>query len=456
MRVRYRDAGGTSTPRSSASPAAWRGWASRSSPARRRSRSRRSCASASAGPVRGRGRWRRALPPGGRRRGARRRGHRARPGHGALRDLPVPAGALGRARSRSGDRGHAPAPHTDRARARSSRRSRSGSRPPGARPRTSSPPRSPRRRRPTSRSSSSAPPRPSRARASTAATSRCPAPRTSSSAASRRPTRAPSWSSTRARRSLLPWRDEVAAVLLTWFGGQEFGAALADVLLGDAEPGGRLPTTWPAREEDVPGAVDDAGRRRASVPRGAHIGYRAWARGDAAPAYPFGHGLGYTTWDLTSLHVAAPPSADAPARVSVALRNTGQRAGPHRRPGLSSRGPTRPSSGPLLWLAGFAVVEAAGGEEAHVALELPARAFAHWAGADGWRIEGGEFDAPRRPVGGGAPAARRDRRAVVFAIRTRRATSPTPSARATPTTSSPWNAGCRSSARSTASTASSG
>jgi beta-glucosidase len=53
---------------------------------------------------------------------------------------------------------------------------------------------------------------------------------------------------------LMPWADEVAAVLLTWFGGQEFGNALADVLLGDAEPGGRLPTTWPAAEEGLPSA----------------------------------------------------------------------------------------------------------------------------------------------------------------------------------------------------------
>jgi len=55
---------------------------------------------------------------------------------------------------------------------------------------------------------------------------------------------------------------------------------------------------------------------------------------------------------------------------------------------------TRPESAvarPRLWLAGFAVVQAGPGEETHVSLELPARAFAHWAGPDGWRIEGGEF-----------------------------------------------------------------
>ena len=77
---------------------------------------------------------------------------------------------------------------------------------------------------------------------------------------------------------LMAWRDQVAAVLVGYFGGQEFGHAAADMLLGAAEPGGRLPTTWPAAEADVPvmstapvnGALDYA--------EGIHIGYRAWLR----------------------------------------------------------------------------------------------------------------------------------------------------------------------------------
>ena len=93
---------------------------------------------------------------------------------------------------------------------------------------------------------------------------------------------------------LLPWRDEVAAVLIGWFGGQEFGDALADMLLGAAEPGGRLPTTWPAAQEDVP-VIDvtpvDGG---SDYDEGIHIGYRAWLKAAREPAYEFGYGLGYT------------------------------------------------------------------------------------------------------------------------------------------------------------------
>jgi beta-glucosidase len=180
----------------------------------------------------------------------------------------------------------------------------------------------------------------------------------------------------------LPWRERVPAVLLSWFPGQEFGAALADVLLGDREPGGRLPTTWAAREEDLPvrsttpvdGVLDYA--------EGLDIGYRAWARHPVAPAYPFGHGLGYTTWELSTLDIAG-------ATATVRLRNTGDRAGRQVVQAYLAR-PGSAVERPALWLAGFAAATVEPGAEADVVVPLERRAFEHWD--DGaWRVEPGAF-----------------------------------------------------------------
>ena len=107
---------------------------------------------------------------------------------------------------------------------------------------------------------------------------------------------------------LMPWRDEVAAVLVGYFGGQEFGDAVADVLLGVVEPGGRLPTTWGATDEDVPVLSTTPVDGALAYTEGIHIGYRAWLKHDAAPAYWFGHGLGYT--DIAVTDVSAPALGD--------------------------------------------------------------------------------------------------------------------------------------------------
>ncbi|WP_053205823.1 beta-glucosidase family protein [Jiangella muralis] len=180
---------------------------------------------------------------------------------------------------------------------------------------------------------------------------------------------------------LLPWREDVAAVLLTWFGGQEYGHALADVLLGVREPGGRLPTTWPATEADVPvlatAPVDGVVR----YDEGVHIGHRAWLRAGAESAYPFGHGLGYTTWSFDELTVHGRD-------VTVGVRNTGTRAGRQVVQVYLSRTETAVDR-PVRWLAGFAVVDAGPGEAATVTVPVRPRAFEHWDG--GWRTEPGAF-----------------------------------------------------------------
>jgi beta-glucosidase len=189
---------------------------------------------------------------------------------------------------------------------------------------------------------------------------------------------------------LLPWAGEVAAVLLAWFPGQEFGNALADVLLGAAEPGGRLPTTWPATEEGLPSTrpVDGV----LGYDEGLNVGYRARA---ARPLYPFGHGLGYTAWDFISLE------ADS-SRAVVRLRNTGARPGREVVQLYASR-PDSAIDRPQRWLAAFAAVAADPGEEVAVTLPIPRRAFEHWDG--GWRVEPGTFHLAAGPSSAALPVA---------------------------------------------------
>ncbi|WP_280353982.1 beta-glucosidase family protein [Nocardia otitidiscaviarum] len=181
----------------------------------------------------------------------------------------------------------------------------------------------------------------------------------------------------------MPWRDDVAAVLLSWFPGQEFGAALADVLTGAAEPGGRLPTTWPARMADVP-VLSTTPRADGTLPytEGIHVGYRAWLKSGAAPAYPFGHGLGYTTWSLGDLSVDGRTA-------TVTVTNTGDREGKQVVQAYLSRADSAVDR-PVRWLAGFAAVTVAPGASHTVRIALPQRAFEHWTEA-GWATEPGSF-----------------------------------------------------------------
>jgi beta-glucosidase len=172
---------------------------------------------------------------------------------------------------------------------------------------------------------------------------------------------------------LLPWADDVAAILLAWFPGQEFGNALADVLLGEAEPGGRLPVTWPDSEAGLPSTQPEDGVL--SYEEGLAIGYRDPAR---TALYPFGHGLGYTTWEFLAI--------EPDGRVRV--RNTGSRAGRTVVQVYASR-PNSAVERPQRWLAGFAAVSAAPGEEAVATVPVARRAFEHWDG--GWQLEPGTF-----------------------------------------------------------------
>ena len=187
---------------------------------------------------------------------------------------------------------------------------------------------------------------------------------------------------------LLPWRNDVAAVVLSWFGGQEYGDALADILLGRAEPGGRLPTSWPATLEDVPVLDVTPVDGVVEYTEGVHIGYRAWLKADREPAYEFGFGLGYTSWELSNLRLSGETlGAGDDLTVSVDVTNTGDRAGKQVVQVYASR-PDSAVDRPVRWLVGFAAVTAAPGKVSTARITVPARVFAHWADG-GWEHEPG-------------------------------------------------------------------
>ena len=185
---------------------------------------------------------------------------------------------------------------------------------------------------------------------------------------------------------LTPWADDVAAVLLSWFPGQEFGHALGDVLLGGAEPGGRLPTTWPVDDSGLPSATPVDGA--VVYGEGLLVGYRDPGR---SVRFPFGHGLGYTTWEYASLGVAVDPTSPEPGLIEVTVRNTGARAGRTVVQVYLSR-PGSEIARPVRWLAGFAGVTAEAGLEATARITLPRRALEHWdVDAHAWAVEPGGF-----------------------------------------------------------------
>jgi beta-glucosidase len=181
---------------------------------------------------------------------------------------------------------------------------------------------------------------------------------------------------------LLPWADEVAAVLVSWFPGQEFGTALGDVLTGTVEPGGRLPVSWPASEEGLPSVQPVNGEL--PYEEGLLIGYRWYLATDRAPLFPFGHGLGYTTWSYEGMVTDGDT-------VTVSVRNAGDRPGREVVQLYASRPDGAVERAPR-WLIGSAIVEAAAGERADAAITVADHNFRHWDDtAHAWSIEPGMY-----------------------------------------------------------------
>jgi beta-glucosidase len=180
----------------------------------------------------------------------------------------------------------------------------------------------------------------------------------------------------------MSWAGEVSAVIQCWFGGQEMGGALADVLLGTAEPGGRLPTTIPFRLAHNP-SFDNFPGENGEVRYGESVfmGYRGYEHRGIAPRFPFGHGLSYTSFVLGEPTLSsATYRAGVPVTVSVPVTNTGGRAGCEVVQCYVSPGSPRLTRPPKE-LKAFAKVTLEPGQSAVIELVLDDRSFAYWGPA---------------------------------------------------------------------------
>jgi beta-glucosidase len=210
---------------------------------------------------------------------------------------------------------------------------------------------------------------------------------------------------------LTPWRESVNALLEAWYPGQDGGSAIAHVLFGDVDPGGRLPATFPKSEADLPTAPGGMAQYpgtvnpesncvvHTSVPcpyyqetysEGVMTGYRFYDSRRIEPAFPFGFGLSYSHFRFSELTVAPGTQGEPSATVSVTVTNTGTRAG-SAVPELYLSLPSLPGvPQPPRQLKGFAKVQLARGQSRRVSMALDARAFSYWSdAANGWRVAPG-------------------------------------------------------------------
>ncbi len=197
---------------------------------------------------------------------------------------------------------------------------------------------------------------------------------------------------------LMPWLEQVPAVLESWYGGQEMGNALADVLFGDVTPSGKLPITFPRSDHDTPVSSPQQYSRTENVANfseGLAVGYRGYDQLGIEPLFPFGYGLSYTSYAYDHLHLEPETTEDTrPIRVSFEVTNTGARSGAEVAqiylglPASTGEPPKR--------LVGWAKVELEPGETKEVGVTLEPKATSHplsyWnIKTNGWEIAGGDY-----------------------------------------------------------------
>jgi beta-glucosidase len=192
----------------------------------------------------------------------------------------------------------------------------------------------------------------------------------------------------------MPWIDKVPAVIQLWYDSQEEGNALADVLFGNVNPSGKLPTTIPVRLQDNPAYINYPGENgKVRYGEGLFVGYRYYDKKELAPQFPFGHGLSYTSFEYGNLRLSSDQTApEQGLDVSLDVTNSGKRAGKEVVQ-LYVRDIKSSLARPEKELKAFAKIDLAPGETKTVTFHLNREAFWFFDPAkNGWVTEPGEME----------------------------------------------------------------
>jgi beta-glucosidase len=191
----------------------------------------------------------------------------------------------------------------------------------------------------------------------------------------------------------MPWADEVPAILQLWYNGQEQGNALADVLFGDVNPSGKLPTTFPVRLQDNPAYINYPGENgKVHYGEGIFVGYRYYDKKELAPLFPFGHGLSYTSFAYANLKLSTDKISESEnLTVSVDVTNAGKVAGKEVVQ-LYVHDVKSSVARPEKELKAFKKIALAPGETQKVIFTLDKEAFWYFDVAKNtWTVEPGDF-----------------------------------------------------------------
>jgi len=191
--------------------------------------------------------------------------------------------------------------------------------------------------------------------------------------------------------TMTKWLDETPALLDMWYGGQEGGHALAAILFGDANPSGKLPVSLPKKFEDSPAAANYPGENlKVNYAEGIYVGYRYYDTKNIAPAFPFGFGLSYTTFEYSDLKIVR--ASGFRPEVSLKVKNTGSRHGAEVVQLYIHDGHSKIDR-PIHELKRFDREELQPGEEKTVYFELTRADLSYWSPeTKTWTADPGTFE----------------------------------------------------------------